>query len=276
MKKIIFIIAALFLLSSCQAQSAPAVQSDTNTEQNTAAPAETVCLESPETAEALDDTNAEIEETAEVTGTQSPSDEESGPQNEFLPEEQLLIVGGEKHHIETYMETPSGCYILTDKRAIYYYHNFNQKIALVCPADERYGVDQMYTVGKHLYYSTMDRIDSMAKRLCHYDPTLNLTEFMMFYGNLAYQDGTLVVIQERSGTMFFMNSLYAASADDADLHPVVLPDVMWGYIRPDNLSFDDQNNLHFYAIPTVIGDEGLQNYLKTESKEYVIPLDRIR
>ncbi len=128
----------------------------------------------------------------------------------------------------------------------------------------------LYIIGDDLYFSAIDTVDTQSTRLYVYDTASDTTDFVMMCDAIAATDELLCAIQSRAGNMFVMNNVFYATEETDGFQPISMGETNYGYVV-GGLSIDDEGQIHFFAIPEMMGtsDISLSEYLNLNAVEYV-------
>ena len=179
-----------------------------------------------------------------------------------------MTVNGSIYTVTEYKTCASADYALCDNGKIY--RCTESDVREVYTPTPYSTAAALYTVGDDLYFSAIDTLDTQAMRLYAYDTASDTTDFVMMCDAIAAADGLLCAIQSRVGNMFIMNNVFYATEETDGFQPISMGETNYGYVV-GGLSIDDRGQIHFFAIPEMMGtsDISLSDYMVQDAVEYV-------
>lgn len=179
-----------------------------------------------------------------------------------------MTVNGTTYTVTEYKTCASAEYALCDNGRIY--RCTESDVREVYTPTPYSTAAALYPVGDDLYFSAIDTVDTRTTRLYAYDAASDTTDFVMMCDAIAADDGLLCAIQSRAGTMYVMNNVYYVTEETTDFTPISIDGTNYGYVV-GGLSIDDDGQIHFYAIPEMMGtsEVTLSEYLTMDAVEYV-------
>lgn len=179
-----------------------------------------------------------------------------------------MTVNGTPYPVTEYKTCASADYALCDNGKIY--RCTKSDVREVYTPTPYSTAAALYTVGDDLYFSAIDTLDTRAMRLYAYDTTSDTTDYVMMCDAIAADDGLLCAIQSRAGNMYVMNNVYYVTEETTDFTPISIDGTNYGYVV-GGLSIDDDGQIHFFAIPEMMGtsEVTLSEYLTMDAVEYI-------
>lgn len=179
-----------------------------------------------------------------------------------------MTVNGTTYTVTEYKTCASSGYALCDNGRIY--RCTESDVREVYTPTPYSTAAALYPVGDDLYFSAIDTVDTRTTRLYAYDAASDTTDFVMMCDAIAADDGLLCAIQSRAGTMYVMNNVYYVTEENTDFSPISIDGTNYGYVV-GGLSIDDDGQIHFFAIPEMMGtsEVTLSEYLTMDAVEYV-------